>query len=97
MSLAIFDDDVWQMSRGERAAVEGVLAQLQPSLALEIGSAEGACLSRIAAHAAEVHSFDLTPPTLPVADNVVLHRVTPTNCCRAFSPSSPTRGARWTS
>jgi Methyltransferase domain len=73
VSVAIFDDDVWQMSRGERAAVEGVLAQLQPSLALEIGSAEGAGLTRVAAHATEVHSFDLTPPTLPVADNVTLH------------------------
>jgi hypothetical protein len=73
VSVAIFDDDVWQMSRGERAAVEGVLAQLRPSLALEIGSAEGACLTRIAAHAAEVHSFDLAPPTLPAADNVTVH------------------------
>jgi hypothetical protein len=73
VSVAIFDDDVWQMSRGERAAVEGVLAQLRPSLALEIGSAEGAGLTRIAAHAAEVHSFDLTPPALPVADNVTVH------------------------
>jgi hypothetical protein len=73
VSLAIFDDHVWQMSRGERAAVEGVLVQLRPALAVEIGSAEGACLARIAAHAAEVHSFDLTPPTLPVADNVTVH------------------------
>lgn len=73
MSLAIFDDPVWQMSWGERAAVEGVLAQGRPALAVEIGSMEGACLRRVAAYATEVHSFDLHPPVLPVADHVTLH------------------------
>lgn len=71
--MEIFDDPIWQMSLGERAAIEGVLAQLQPSLAIEIGSMEGACLRRIAAHAGEAHSFDLDPPSPPVPDNVVLH------------------------
>jgi hypothetical protein len=61
------------MSLGERAAVMGILAQLEPSLAIEIGSAEGSCLQRLAAHSGEVHSFDLHPPSLPVADNVHLH------------------------
>jgi hypothetical protein len=69
----MFDDRVWQMSLGERAAVEGVLSQLRPKLAIEIGSMEGACLRRIAAHAGEAHSFDLSPPSLPVPDNVTLH------------------------
>ena len=49
--IEIFEDQVWQMSRGERAAVEGVLAALEPALAIEIGSAEGASLRRIAPHA----------------------------------------------
>jgi hypothetical protein len=71
--IEIFDDAAWQMSLGERAAVEGVLAQLRPALAIEIGSADGACLQRIAAHAGEVHSFDLVAPGRPVADNVALH------------------------
>jgi hypothetical protein len=61
------------MSLGERAAVEGVLAQLKPSLAIEVGSMEGACLRHIAAHAEEVHSFDLRPPTLELPGNVTLH------------------------
>jgi len=52
----------WQMSFGERAALEGVVAQLQPRLAVEIGTAEGGSLRRIAAHSEEVHSFDLVPP-----------------------------------
>lgn len=73
MPPEIFDDAVWQMSLGERAAVEGVLAQLQPALGLEIGSAEGACLRRIAAHAGEVHSFDLHAPAGEWPDNVTLH------------------------
>ena len=51
MPVEIFDDAVWQMSLGERAAVERMLAQLEPSPAIEIGSIEGACLRRIAAHA----------------------------------------------
>jgi hypothetical protein len=69
----IFEDSVWQMSLGERAGVEGVLSQLSPSLALEIGSAEGACLFRIAAHAEDVHSFDLVAPGLAMPGNVTLH------------------------
>jgi hypothetical protein len=73
VSAEIFDDPVWQMSLGERAALEGVLSQLQPELAIEIGSMEGACLRRIAAHAREAHSFDLNPPSLPQPDNVTLH------------------------
>jgi hypothetical protein len=71
--LELFDDKVWLMSLGARAAVLGALQALKPALAIEIGSMEGACLRHIAAHAAEVHSFDLEPPTLPVPDNVVLH------------------------
>lgn len=69
----MFDDDTWQMSWGERAAVEGVLSQLRPALAVEIGSMEGASLRRIAQHAGEVHSFDLRPPTLEQPDNVRVH------------------------
>ena len=71
--MEIFEDDVWQMSLGERAAVEGVLAQLKPGLAIEIGTAHGAGLRRIATYGDEVHSFDLTEPSLPVPDNVTLH------------------------
>ncbi len=61
------------MSLGERAAVEGVCSQLKPVLAIEVGSMEGACLRRIAAHAGEAHSFDLESPSLPMPGNVVLH------------------------
>ena len=50
----------WQMSFGERVAFEGVLSQLKPRLAVEIGTAEGGSLERIAAHSGEVHAIDLT-------------------------------------
>jgi hypothetical protein len=71
--MEIFHDEVWQMSIGERAAMEGVLCQVKPELAIEIGTAEGASLRRIAAHAREVHSFDLVAPSLELPDNVTLH------------------------
>jgi hypothetical protein len=49
----------WQMTAGERAALEGVLAHLRPGLAVEIGTAEGGSLRRLVQHCGEVHSFDL--------------------------------------
>jgi hypothetical protein len=57
-----FSANPWQMSFGERAAIEGVLAQLRPRLAIEIGTAEGGSLGRIAAHSHRVISFDLVEP-----------------------------------
>lgn len=63
------------MTLGERAAMEGLLAQRKPRLAIEIGTAEGGSLRRIAAHAEEVHSFDLVLPQVQLDDmpNVTLH------------------------
>jgi Methyltransferase domain len=68
-------DERSQMSFGERAAVEGILAQLHPQLAVEIGTAEGGSLARIARYAHEVHSIDLTHAelTADLADHVHLH------------------------
>lgn len=73
--MEIFSDPVWQMTLGERSAMEGVLAQRKPRLAIEIGTAEGGSLRRIAAHAEEVHSFDLVVPQVPAEEmpNVTLH------------------------
>ena len=62
LSSPSFSANPWQMSFGERAAIEGVLAQLRPRLALEIGTAEGGSLSRIAAHSERAISFDLVEP-----------------------------------
>jgi hypothetical protein len=72
------------MSFGERAVIEGVLSQLQPRLALEVGTAEGGSLGRIAAHSERAISFDLVEPASEVASlpNVELrtgdsHRLLP--------------------
>jgi hypothetical protein len=61
------------MSFGERAALEGVLAQRQPALSIEIGTAEGGSLERIAVYSREVHSFDLVAPQLDVAKEPRVH------------------------
>jgi hypothetical protein len=73
--IQMFRDSNWQMSFGERAALEGLLAQLQPQLAIEIGTAEGGSLARVAAHSAEVHSFDLVEPQPAARElpNVTFH------------------------
>lgn len=64
-----------QMSFGERAALEGILAQLQPRLAVEIGTAAGGSLARIARYSEEVHSIDVSHAELTgsVPENVHLH------------------------
>lgn len=65
----------WQMTFGERAALEGILSQLKPALSIEIGTAEGGSLRRIATHSEHVHSFDLVEPAPAVRElaNVTLH------------------------
>jgi hypothetical protein len=49
----------WAMLPGERAALEGILSALQPSLSIEIGTDKGGSLELIAAHSKTVHAFDL--------------------------------------
>jgi predicted O-methyltransferase YrrM len=66
--------DDWQMAPGERAAVEGLLAQIRPALAIEIGTAQGGSLRRIAEYSDEVHAFDLAPEVDSSAfPNVTFH------------------------
>lgn len=64
----------WQMGIGERAAVLGLLAELRPSVAIELGTYRGGSLGTIAAYSGHVHSFDLTlqidPDEFP---NVTFH------------------------
>ena len=64
------------MSLGERAALEGILASLEPSTAIEIGTLKGGSLEPVAAHSDIVHSFDLAFDPSVSHDrfpNVVLH------------------------
>jgi hypothetical protein len=61
MWLSLLQDTTWQMRYGERFALEGVVSVLEPALAIEVGTADGGSLRRIAAHAREVHAFDIAP------------------------------------
>ncbi len=75
LNLPVLRTQAWQMSYGERAGLEGLVSQVAPGLAVEIGTAEGGSLKRIAAHSDEVHSFDLVGPAEDVAqlENVTFH------------------------
>jgi hypothetical protein len=71
----IFDpcrDD--QMPFGERAALEGVLDKLAPSLVIEIGAGADGPLDRLATHAQELHCFEPAMPQTSIAQqsNVTL-------------------------
>jgi hypothetical protein len=67
-------DDEWQMAPGERAAIEGLLAQIEPALAIELGTAQGGSLRCIARYSDEVHTFDLQPQVVrSLFRNVTFH------------------------
>ncbi len=71
----IFDDNRWLMRPSERAAIKGILAELVPELAIEIGTAAGGSLRRIAAQSQHVHAFDMVAPApeLALLPNVTFH------------------------
>jgi cephalosporin hydroxylase len=69
-ALPVLADTTWQMAYGERMALEGVLSQLKPELAVEVGTAEGGSLRRIATHAREVHAFDIVPEIAEVVAGI---------------------------
>ena len=73
-ALPLTRDPRSQMSFGERCALEGVLAQVRPRMAIEIGTAEGGSLRRIASYSEAVHSIDVDHgPVGDVPANVELH------------------------
>jgi hypothetical protein len=73
--IPLLGSSTQQLSFGERAALEGVLVQLRPKVSIEIGSAEGGTLERIARRSVRVHSFDrvLPAPEVVQLPNVTLH------------------------
>ena len=58
-TLEILAEANWAMTYGDRVALEGVLSMIKPRLAIEIGTAQGGSLKRIAAHSADVHAIDV--------------------------------------
>jgi hypothetical protein len=73
--ISILDSIPWQMSPGERAALEGLLCHIKPDLAVEIGTAEGGSLRSVAKYSSHVHSFDLVAPPITMNEltNVTVH------------------------
>jgi hypothetical protein len=69
-SIPAFGSPDSQMSFTERIVLEGLLDQIKPALAIEIGTAAGGSLRTIAHHASEVHSFDLAPVDGPLVPGV---------------------------
>jgi hypothetical protein len=71
----ILEDDSWYMSPCERAALKAVLGELAPQVAIEIGTATGGSLRRIAAASGHVYAFDLRAPDPSLAQlrNVTFH------------------------
>jgi hypothetical protein len=67
---AVTAEQQWMMQLGERYAFEGLLQQLRPRLAIEVGTYDGGSLRRIAAHAATVHAFDIDPRAQEHADRL---------------------------
>jgi Methyltransferase domain len=57
--IGLLRDADRQMSFGERAGLEGLLAQARPRLAIEIGTAEGGTLERLAHYSQQVLALDL--------------------------------------
>ena len=71
----ILHEPAWQMSYGERAALKGIIADLRPAVAIEIGTGDGGSLRRIAAASGHVHAFDRYQPSpeLVALPNVTFH------------------------
>jgi hypothetical protein len=63
----------WSMALGERAALAGIVAEVKPTLAVEIGVARGGSLRVIAEHSREVHGFDFDPQVQDPPANAVFH------------------------
>lgn len=57
--IPLLADELSQMSFGERAALEGVLSQCRPRLAIELGTYDGGSLRLLSAHCECVHTLDL--------------------------------------
>jgi hypothetical protein len=62
-----------EMSGGEQAALEGVLAMIAPRISVEIGTYTGGSLRRISQHSERVHTFDLVSHVSGHLPNVDYH------------------------
>src|ERR1022692_4799560 len=65
-SIPVFGSEDWQMSFTERIVLEGLLDQIKPALAIEIGVAAGGSMRTMQYHAVVTDAFDLVAPELPL-------------------------------
>jgi hypothetical protein len=65
----------WDIPFGERAALEGILSQLKPSLSVEVGTTGGGSLGWFADRLSDLHYFDRTMPRPEIAaqPHVTIH------------------------
>lgn len=62
-----------EMSPGEQAVLEGLLAMVEPKVSVEIGTYTGGSLWHIASRSDEVHTFDLVSHVTEKLPNVTYH------------------------
>jgi hypothetical protein len=55
----LLSETEWMMQPGERAAIDGLLAAIQPGVSIEVGTHAGGSLESISARSERVHAFDL--------------------------------------
>jgi hypothetical protein len=72
VKIELFSDSDWLMPLGERAALEGVLTQLKPTLSIEIGTRDRGSFERILHHSDEARSFAIARSLVPIARQEVL-------------------------
>jgi hypothetical protein len=82
--LDVAAEQHWMMQMGERFAFEGLLSQIRPRVAVEVGTWEGGSLRRIAAHSETVHAFDIDEIARCCSTVVLFHDAAHTEVRRAL-------------
>ena len=72
--IELFQRSPWQMTAGERAALDGLLRNLAPRLSIEIGTAEGGSLRCIAERSQAGEEPFVKRNNILVADHGGIHR-----------------------
>lgn len=71
--MTIFDDPTWQMTLGERAALCGLLVELEPSRSCVIGGIEAASATMLAKYSSELHIFGCANHARALPDSAIVH------------------------
>ncbi len=77
LDLLTISDDEWLMFHGERLALAGLLSQLRPAVAIEVGVFHGAATRLLANYARQVYALDIDPS---VRDHLARHNLKNVEC-----------------